>query len=409
MKPLVILALGTVLAMIPVTLLVPGLAELVMHAHGGTRAHAHAFMAVNMFAGILAVPLVMVRLRRRPGLGRWMVGLLLLDAVLFLAMGQARTLEGLLLVRTLEGAAHLPAVTLLMVAAGRLGAERRGAALGLVAGAIMIGVAIGAPLGGILVGLGPGVVYTTGAAILAVAALVVAVAAARVPAAVPHTSTVSRYHWDHRAAHAWMPLVLGFLDRFTIGVFTSTFTLYLAEVLHVTPRERGMLISLFMIPFALLCYPAGRLADRHGWLVPLLLGNFGFGVTYAFYGFTPAALLPLAMLVSGVMSALMYAPNLVLVGEMARRGAGEGMYGAFQVAGSLGFLAGPIAGGVAVEVSRRVSGGVQYAAIFAAVGLLVVAAGAASAVSLSALARRWAGERAVVAPAAPAAPPLTAP
>jgi DHA1 family tetracycline resistance protein-like MFS transporter len=388
-RPLTSLALVTVLVMIPVTLLVPGLSELVREAHGGSRLDAHLFMAVNMLTGIAAVPLFMVLLRRGTPLEKLLIGALVIDALCFAGMGLARTLGQLMALRALDGAVHLPAVTLLMVAAGRFGAERKGAALGLVAGAIMIGVAVGAPLGGVLVSRGPGTVYGAGALILVVALLLAGSFAARVPAAQP-ARRGARYRWDRRAAHAWMPLVLGFVDRFSIGVFTSTFTLYLAEILLLTPRARGLLVSFFMVPFALLCYPAGRLADRHGWLVLLLIGNAGFGATYALYGIFPAAALPAAMVVSGVMSALMYAPNLVLVGEMARRGAGEGMYGAFQVAGSLGFLAGPLAGGAMVEVSLATTGAVAWETIFLLVGGLVVTCGGAAWIVLLPLARRWA-------------------
>jgi hypothetical protein len=95
------------------------------------------------------------------------------------------------------------------------------------------------------------------------------------------------------------------------------------------------------------------------------------------------------MVASGVMSALMYAPNLVLVAETVRRGAGEGLFGAFQVAGSLGFLVGPVAGGVLVELSRRLTGEVAWAAIFVAVGALTSAVGLAAWAVLRGLERHW--------------------
>jgi hypothetical protein len=125
-----------------------------------------------------------------------------------------------------------------------------------------------------------------------------------------------------------------------------------------------------MNPFAALCYPAGRVAERRGWLVPMLAGNLVFGIVYASYGVVPRALLPVAMVLSGVSSAFMFTPSLLLVSDLARRGHGEGLFGAFQVAGSLGFLAGPIAGGVLVSVTSRGGSRPAYEAIFAAVGAL---------------------------------------
>ena len=148
-------------------------------------------------------------------------------------------------------------------------------------------------------------------------------------------------------------------------------------------------MSLFMVPFAGLCWPAGRLADRVGWFAPLVAGTIGFGLVYAGYGALSPAALPVLMVLSGVLSALMYAPNVVLVGEMVRRGAGEGLFGAFQVAGSCGFLAGPVVGGLLVELSQDQSGAVAYAPIFAAVGALVVTLGVMAALVLRPLARAW--------------------
>ncbi|MHB1097142.1 MAG: MFS transporter [Gemmatimonadaceae bacterium] len=381
------IALATFLTLVPLTLVVAGLHELVIVHVGGTRADAHAFTAINMATGIIGVPIAMVLFRRRPSLRLWLVGSLLVDAVAFLGMNASQSVSTLLAWRALDGIAHLPAVTLLMVAANRLAGEKRGATLGLVAMSLMMGVAIGSPLGGWLVERGPSAVYLTGAALLTVAAL----ASLRIPP-LPADANVGgghRYAWKHGSLATWMPLAFGFMDRFTIGVFVSTFTLYLGEVQRVTPSERGVLMALFMLPFAILCWPVGRLADRVGWYVPIIAGTIAFGVVYATYGVVPHTLLPVSMVLSGLTSALMFAPNLLLVSEFARRGAGEGLFGAFQVAGSFGFLTGPIAGGIAVEVTRRASGVPAYDAIFIGVGALVIVLGVAAALVLAPVAREW--------------------
>src|SRR5690554_731856 len=105
------------LALVPVTLLVPGLDELVVVRHGGSDGAAHGFMTVNMLAGMMVVPFVMRRLRRLGDLRGWLVTLFLIDALTFFGMGKATSLGGLFAFRLLDGAVHLPAVTLLMVAA----------------------------------------------------------------------------------------------------------------------------------------------------------------------------------------------------------------------------------------------------------------------------------------------------
>jgi MFS family permease len=372
---------------VPITLLVPGLTELVTGAHGGTRFQAHLFVSLNQLAGIAAVPFAMRLHRRFPDTRAWIVTLLLLDATAFIGMGGADSLGSLFLWRAVDGVAHLPAVTFLMILANRAGGRRRGASLGVVASALMVGIGVGAPIGGVLVDRDPALVYRVGAALLTVAATsALLIPRARLAEPAPARS---RYAWDHARPESWMPLAYGFADRFLIGVFVSTFTLFLGEVHGVGAAVRGTLMSLFLLPFALLCWPAGKLTDRWGWFRPLVAANIAFGFVYASYGVVPLPYLPLVMVLSGVLSALMFAPSLVLVSEFSRHGAGEGLFGVFQVAGSFGFLAGPLAGGILVELLRDGAGAPRWSAIFAVVGALLAALGLVSWRVLGQLAQEW--------------------
>ncbi len=380
------IALATFLTLVPITLLVPGLEELVITAHGGTRFQAHLFVSLNQLAGVVAVPFAMVLQRRFPFARAWVPALLLVNAAAFIGMREADSLGALFAWRAVDGFMHLPAVTFLMIAANRAGGRRRGASLGVVASALMVGVGVGAPLGGVLIDRDPMLVYTVGAVLLVAASL--AALAVR-PSAAPDAPHSSRYQWDRRQLASWMPLAYGFADRFLIGVFVSTFTLFLTEVHGVNAATRGMLMSLFLLPFAALCWPAGKLTDRVGWFRPIIAANVLFGLVYASYGVLPLGLLPVAMILSGVLSALMFAPSLVLVSEFARHGAGEGLFGVFQVAGSFGFLTGPIAGGLLVESVRTSAGAPRWALIFAIVGALLVALGVVSWRVLGGLAERW--------------------
>lgn len=383
--PRFLIALATILTLIPVTLLVPGLRELVQVAHGGSASAAHAFMTVNMISGIVAVPLVMRWQRKVGSVRQWVSALLALDAVVFLGMRAAPSLESLFALRILDGALHLPAITLLMVAANRLAGPRRGGSLGLLGSSLMIGVAIGSPLGGRLVDRSPELVYTVGAALFMLAAVIaLGIALPRTE----QTRTPSRsYSWNTGMKLAWVPLTYAFMDRFVIGVFVTTFTLFLADVHNATGSQRGMLMALFLVPFALLCWPAGKLADRIGWYRPLVISNVLFGVVFAMYGRVPMSALPAMMVLSGVLSALMFAPNLMLTSEVARR-AGDGIFGAFQIAGSVGFLIGPALGGVLVSLLRDETGAVAYNQIFTLVGVLECGLALASAVALGRLLKR---------------------
>lgn len=366
MSPLPVLSLAMFLSLVPVTLLVPGLNELVMVRHGGSETDAHAFMTVNMLAGVIAVPLTMRLLRRLPELRWWLVVLLVLDGVAFVGMGAADSVAGLLAWRTLDGAVHLPAVTMLMVGANRLSDRRRGASFGVLASALMLGVTVGSPLGGWLVERGPGAVYATGAALFGVGAVL----CLALPRAVGPGAAGRRYRWNRSAPETWVPLGYAFLDRFSIGIFVSTFTLFLAREHALGPSARGVLVALFMVPFAALCYPAARLAERRGWLGPLIAGNVAFGLVYASYGIVSGPMLPVVMVLSGIASAFMFTPSLLLVSDLVRHGHGEGLFGGFQVAGSFGFLFGPIAGGALVAITAGGDGRPAYEWIFVGVGVL---------------------------------------
>jgi MFS family permease len=369
-----ILPIAMFLALVPVTLLVPGLDELVVVRHGGSDSAAHGFMTVNMFAGMIAVPLVMRRLRKLGDLRGWLVALFLIDAIAFYGMGRAPSLTALFAFRALDGAVHLPAVTLLMVAANRIAGDRRGASMGALASALMLGITVGSPLGGRLVEMGGSTVYDVGAVVFLLAAAVSLLAPATSPSA--DAPRGSRYRWQWRRAESWIPLGYAFMDRFSIGIFVSTFTLFLSREHQVDPGGRGWLVALFMIPFAALCYPVGRLAERVGWFPLLVGGNVAFGLVYGTYGLTPLSLLPLSMVLSGLASAFIFAPSLLLVSDLVRRGNGEGLFGIFQIAGSLGFLLGPLVGGILVSVTGT-DGRPAYEAIFAMVGAaeLVLALG----------------------------------
>ena len=112
-------------------------------------------------------------------------------------MGSASSLSALFAFRALDGAVHLPAVTLLMVAANRAAGDRRGASLGALASALMLGITVGSPLGGWLVERGPDTVYRVGAAVFVLAAI--ACLAAPV-SDVAHDQPANRYRFQWRRA-----------------------------------------------------------------------------------------------------------------------------------------------------------------------------------------------------------------
>jgi MFS family permease len=136
-----------------------------------------------------------------------------------------------------------------------------------------------------------------------------------------------------------------FVDRFCVGVIISSFVLFLALAHDLDPDARSRQLVLFLAPFAILIYPVGRLIDRFGAVAPLVGGSIGFGCLFASYGFVPTGALPIVMVASGVLSAMMFAPTLTLCTDLAPPGRRGAAYAGFNAAGSLGFIAGPLTAG----------------------------------------------------------------
>lgn len=371
------------LCMLPVTMLVPVLRELLVERFHASTFATHVFMSVNMVGGLLIAP-VGAWLADRAGRRRTVLLVALLcDGALLALMGwlsaHAPTLKVLMPVRFLEGGAHLVAISTLMAMAQDLARDgQRGRIMGVIGAALIFGTAFGTPLGGRIGQVSPISVFGLGAALCGVGALIAAIwlndEAGSTPRGATLRNTVSLLR--HCPALR-VPCLFGFIDRFCVGVIVTSFILFLGEVHHAGPADKGQLMALFLFPFALLCYPMGRVADRLGRVWLMCLGNGLFGVIYAFYGVTPLNWLPVAMAASGVLSALMFAPNLAICSDLAPREQRTAAFAAFNMAGSLGFMTGPILGGTLMTcLSPTVGAPMAYRVTFVVTGLAVVACAA---------------------------------
>lgn len=78
----------------------------------------------------------------------------------------------------------------------------------------------------------------------------------------------------------------------------------------------------------------------------MAIGSIAFGLVFATYGLWLPEQLVAIMVLSGVLSAVMFAPKLALCADLAPKGGSTTAFAGFNMAGSLGFLCGPIAAGV---------------------------------------------------------------
>lgn len=361
------------LLMLPVTGMVPVLNELTLGRHPHlTDFDKHLFMSANMAGALLFAPIAGIvsdALGRRRVI---IVAALLVNTLALWMLTREWSYPVYLGWRFVEGCAHITALSLLMA----LGADHarrggEGGAMGLVGAAVSLGVATGAPLGGV-VGHGDALRVPGYGSALMLALALFALAALR-----DGPATGSRPGLGHllrsllAGRRLLVPYTFAFIDRLTVGFIVSTLSLYLATAQGLSAREIGAVMAAFLIPFALLTYPSGLLSRRWNRLGMMILGSLLYGVVLTAVGFAPGKTIVWLMLCGGVVAALMYAPSLVLTAELAGPQQKASAMSGFNLAGSLGFVAGPLAGGSLVTLLGS-EGAPAYSAAFLVVGGLEV-------------------------------------
>lgn len=378
---IVVVAL-TICTMLPVTGVVPVLKGLVAERFGVGDFLLSTFMSLNMVGALLGAPLSGWLSDRHGWTKRLLVAAAGGDALLWWAMSLAPTFQSLMCLRFVEGALHIAVLSMLLTVVSRTSSRRgrrsRVAALG---GGIIFGVAIGAPLGGILGRHGATVPLQAGALVMALVALCAWIVVPR-----------SRFEPDPNAQPSWpklhvppalrLPYLFGFVDRFSVGFFVVSFPLFTARHLQLDPAQTGKLIGAFMMPFALLSYAAGRWGERCGLWRFVLGGSLCYGVAFAAIPWLAPGRLVGGMMVCGVLSAIMFGPNLVLVVAASSTATRSSSMAGFNTVGSLGFLLGPLAAGIVLETTATWWGSLAAHRITFAMGGLTEVACVACAVWL---------------------------
>lgn len=340
------LAVGLFCCTLPVAMLVPVLKELVAGQFEVGSFWVHAFMSVNMIGGVLFAPLAGALADRMVHRRWFLAGLLGVDGACLLLLQFAPNFPLFMLIRFLEGAVHIAAVsTWMALAADKAPSEQSGRAMGVMAASLLIGTTVGVPLGGLVGQHQPHAVLLVGAVLAGGAALIALLGVSEIPHREVSASMAHGLGLVGQAPRLLVPYAYAFIDRLCAGGIVSTLGLYLAEILELDPRMRGVYLALGLIPFALLSYPAGRLTDRIGRIGPLVGGSIGYGLTFMSFGFLSAQALPAALLLSGVLSAVMFAPNLAMCRDLAPHAHRTSVFAGFNAAGSLGFMLGPLIGG----------------------------------------------------------------
>ncbi|NDY95187.1 MFS transporter [Wenzhouxiangella sp. C33] len=358
--------------MLPVTAVVPLLFELTEGRFPGrSELDRHLFMSANMAGSLLVAlfaGLVSDRLGRRK---------LLVIPALFVYGGCLLLMYGpwpypvQLGLRFVEGAAHMTALVLAMtMIADQAAGAQKGRAMGMAGAALSLGVAAGTVLGGRIGSEAATSVFLFGGLLI----MAVAITATRILHDVElHRSAerlgdMARLALQHRAL--LVPYAFTFVDRLTVGFIISTVSLYFATALDLPPAGIGLAMAAFLLPYAVLTYPAGLLCDRFSPVVLMAAGSLGYGCFLIGLGFTGADHLIPVMAGGGIIAALMLAPSLVLTVRLAGAAQATGM-GGFHLTGSLGFMLGPLLS-VALLTSLRALDLEPYPAVFVVFGLFEI-------------------------------------
>jgi MFS family permease len=352
-----VLGLLALWIMAPVTLPVPVLRELVQERFDVSELLTSLFMSVNMLGALFAAPMVGALVDRIGRRRQLLVGALLLDAACFFALAMPVPFSLFLSIRFVEGCVHIGALSILLtLASNTLAPEQRGRAMGIVGGCMMLGIAIGAPVGGALAKRSVVTPLEAGGVLLVGAALLALIAAREVDRDPERPGLAAIVAALRRRPAILLPLAFAFADRFTVGFFTTTFSLYLRRIHDLPPPQIGIAIAIFMIPFALLSVPFGLLADRRSPIAMLCIGSVLYGVGTAAVGFTAPPALYALMFAIGVAAAVMFVPSMLMTTRMAPDEVRATALGAFNAAGSLGFVLGPITGGAVSQAVAANSG-----------------------------------------------------
>jgi len=353
--------------MIPVTGVVPVLHEVTVGRFPDlSHFKKHLFMSANMIGAFLFAPLAGLLsdwLRQR----KWLIaGALVVNAVALYLMRLEWSYSAYLGLRFVEGCAHIASLSLLLTLGMEMArAESSGRVMGFLGASMTLGVAAGAPLGGIIGRGDPLSIFLYGSFLMAALAVVAS--------CLLHDRMGDRSRFTLLELVGMLknqrllaiPYLFTFVDRLTVGFVVSTMTFYLRSEMGALPQQIGWIMALFMIPFALLTYPAGRFSQPLNKLKLMIAGSVIYGVIFMAIGLAPLGAISWLMLGGGVAAALMFAPSLVLVQALSGEHNRALAMSAFNTAGSLGFLLGPLFGGTMVGL-------IGYQGAFLATGALEI-------------------------------------
>ncbi len=327
--PPAIAALLAFLSMLSSTLLIPTVRPFFAAVHPGEDG-VFWFMSINMLGAIIGAPVVAAVADVTGKRAVVLIVAAVIDGALLFACSLPMSLELLLALRFVQGAANVGALSLIMGLTPERGLPWAG-------GATVAAIAAGAPLGVLLLGRDPALPLQVGAMLPLIVAVVVG-------AVQPGGAVRARGSLLVGARAVVGPSLLVFAERFAIGLFILPFSL-LWHSRGLSDAMVGRMYGAFLIPFAVATAIVPRL--RLSPVASVVGGAAVYAAALLGVGRVDVVpLLSIVLLVGGTAAAFVYAPSLRVAAASApgHRGAAMGVLNAF---GALGMMLGT-AGGRAV-------------------------------------------------------------
>lgn len=339
-------------------LLYPGIIDLVGALGATTELDASMWFLASEFLGYIVFVGVWGILSDRTGKRRRFIvigavgGAIGYAIIPLLAIGWAVSFDLLVALRFVQGAftigAFSVAIAMLMDLPGGHGRNMGAAGI-----AIGLGTGLGAPIGGVLTEIDPLAPLFVASGLLFVVGGATAFASDRAPAAA--ASIMATLEGMIHTPSLVIPYTFGMIDRLTAGFFALVGTVYFrtdpaAGGLGLSAAETGVMLSLFFFTFAVFQYPLGKLSDRIGRTIPIVIGSvlYGFGVIAV--GVAPSVItVGAAMVAVGLLGALMAPATMALVTDLAPVTDRATAMGGFNLCGSVGFLLGFLVGGTVAK------------------------------------------------------------
>lgn len=359
------------LSALPDAMVVPVLHQLMVERYEVSTAAAHAFMCVNLLGALTIVGFIN-RVLRRGRTERTIAIAAGLNALLLALMALPIGFFATLAVRYLEGMVDMIVYALLFSLIANAGTSRtKGRRMGAAATALMLGIAIGIGLGGFAGTINPTLSLWFGAVACVIVIPLALVFLRGSSDTTINAESASPSEKTSPRGPLWPALIMMFSDRAVAGVLVSTVPLYFATMARFDSATTGGLIGISMLMTALGAWPAGRLADRIGYMRVRLFAGLMYAIGFAsmatFSLISPVAT-TIIMIAFGLAGAALFASSLLVVCQSGRGPAGMAAY---HTAGNLGFLVGPLVAGVTLKLFEGGGPGIGvYVAILGGFALM---------------------------------------